>query len=373
MRVFYAKRSKGLNVISQLYGQQKIYSFTDGKYVPRTPQDEVRLMVHPAYDVDFYDIEQEEFSYETSVNIFIAADYNNMLSKLIRVARAKTVEEAEAIIVWQDVWGREDILKWRKQGKTVICLQHGFRSHLIYSDYRMYRPYYEPDYHKKLSKKERPIYDKKTRMCGFKPSPLSASHFFCWSPQDKKDMIKIGIKSDRIRVIGNPILTMPQTQIRSGSGFKVLFFTQRYKSIMKERENELLIEELLKVPGLALKIKTKDENEAKHYEGLDVEWSNRKLGNHSMINWNLIDWADVVVEMYFSTSSIMSIHSGVQAVDCNFFAQEKPKQVVERITKTLQGDHFNQSEVDRYKLYSGYDEGDATGNTIKEMEDIRHA
>ena len=101
-----------------------------------------------------------------------------------------TPEEAEIVFVWNDFTIKEDVLRWQKEGKKVICFEHGWNA---FFDYKL--------------NNHIPI----------------ADGFLALGKNSAKSLIECGLNQQKVLITGNPNLG----KIRK---IKPYFFPHRKKS-----------------------------------------------------------------------------------------------------------------------------------------------
>lgn len=197
---------------------------------------------------------------------------HNQLLSLTDLPFTKNINEADTLIVWNDIYPTERALIdfARKRGIKTCVMQHGRRGSSQY-----YPPFSKEIYADKL---------------------------LVWGEADKKALLEVGHPDSKIQVVGCPILNKLKKRVEH-KGINVVFSPEHWDRPLEENRN--VMKELRKLKGV--KITTKIINSASHKEDFDnpVKTDVRD-NNHIEKCIDVLKWADLVVGISESTFELLA-------------------------------------------------------------------
>lgn len=343
--------------------------FADGEYIPRERDVGLALLMHPGHGTMFHSevILEHGLSYPRDVRVHYS-NLNGILDSALPYFELTPYQYAQAVLLMTDIHKTDDVHNMKKDGKKVVVVQHGFRASRNYMAYSEHKPYSN----KTLEQFRRPgrIFQEKKRIASMTANEFISDLFCAWSRQDKLDMVKNGVPRSKIVVVGCPVLGEKMPRITPETR-RVLFVPRRGFVDVNDYENKIIYEKLRKIKDIELRVKPKNQEDARYYNQEHVVLSDRRLRTHIPMVDGLIEWLDVVIETKFSTFSMKAIHAGKEAIDMCYCV--KPVRNLNRyIEESLKpGPQFvNKDSLYLYSRFSGWREGDPAENIYNAVKGL---
>lgn len=183
----------------------------------------------------------------------------------------KTFEEADKIVLWNDVNPVErGIINYaRRLGKKVIVMQHG----------------------RKGTSKYYPPFNEK----------IQADKLLVWGEFDRKSLLQAGQPADKIAVVGSTVFSHLKGRVPH-EGINVVFCPEHWDREVEE--NEKVKKELRKLKGVKITTKIIESHDPKKYD--NPIQSNRDLPTHLSICAEVLSTADLVVGISESTFELLA-------------------------------------------------------------------
>jgi len=214
-------------------------------------------------------------------------DHNGILSDLgPHFELVKTVQEAEVVVLWQDIIGMElMIAKLVKQlHKPIVVIQHGAHG--------------MEDYIPPLSNK------------------LLADKILVWGEYDKDQLMKAGISPKRIEITGTTIFKHLKGRTPH-KGTHILFSPEHWDYDIEENlELYNKLKKICKKNKWELKVKVMEQHEEDRYKEHMV-YSNRGQPEHLDICCDTLAWTDVVVSISEITLELLAQASDIPVICCD--------------------------------------------------------
>jgi len=214
-------------------------------------------------------------------------DHNGILSDLgPHFELVKTVQEAEVVVLWQDIIGMElMIAKLVKQlHKPIVVIQHGAHG--------------MEDYIPPLSNK------------------LLADKILVWGEYDKDQLMKAGISPKRIEITGTTIFKHLKGRTPH-KGTHILFSPEHWDYDIEENlELYNKLKKICKKNKWELKVKVIERHDKDRYKEHMV-YSNRGQPEHLDICCDTLAWTDVVVSISEITLELLAQASDIPVICCD--------------------------------------------------------
>ena len=214
-------------------------------------------------------------------------DHNGILSDLgPHFELVKTVQEAEVVVLWQDIIGMElMIAKLVKQlHKPIVVIQHGAHG--------------MEDYIPPLSNK------------------LLADKILVWGEYDKDQLMKAGISPKRIEITGTTIFKHLKGRTPH-KGTHILFSPEHWDYDIEENlELYNKLKKICKKNKWELKVKVMEQHDKDRYKEHEV-YSNRGQPEHLDICCDTLAWTDVVVSISEITLELLAQASDIPVICCD--------------------------------------------------------
>ena len=214
-------------------------------------------------------------------------DHNGILSDLgPHFELVKTVQEAEVVVLWQDIIGMElMIAKLVKQlHKRLIVVQHGAHG--------------MEDYVPPLS------------------NILLADKILVWGEYDKDQLMKAGISPKRIEITGTTIFKHLKGRTPH-KGTHILFSPEHWDYDIEENlELYNKLKKICKKNKWELKVKVIERHDKDRYKEHMV-YSNRGQPEHLDICCDTLAWTDVVVSISEITLELLAQASDIPVICCD--------------------------------------------------------
>jgi len=193
-------------------------------------------------------------------------------------------DEAEKIVLWQDVMGEERGLAKLAHAlkKPVIQIQHGRRG---YTQYRY------PFNKEMLSDK-----------------------FCIWGKTDKDNLIEAGIPEDKLVITGTTVFRHLKPKIKH-KGKNIVFSPDHWDYDIQE--NDKVVDVLRKLKGVNITTKVMEMHDIRKYD--NPVFSNRNRPNHLEVCAEVLRKADLVVAISEGTFELMAQILNIPVVIANLF------------------------------------------------------
>lgn len=198
-------------------------------------------------------------------------EHNPVLS-LLDLPFTKNIDEADTLIVWNDVYPLERTLidYARKKGKKTYVMQHGRRG-----SSRYYPPFNEQIY---------------------------ADKMLVWGGGDLESLVRAGHPKEKIKIVGSPLLTKIKPKVEH-KGINIVFSPEHWDRPLKE--NIAVRDELRKLKNV--KIITKLIDSPSHKEEYDNPIKTKVSDeDHIETCINVLKRADLVVGISESTFELLA-------------------------------------------------------------------
>ena len=198
-------------------------------------------------------------------------EHNQVLS-LTNLPFTHDIDQADILITWNDIYPVERSLIdfARKRGKKTYVMQHGRRGSSQY-----YPPFSKQIY---------------------------ADKMLVWGEGDKKALVEAGHPSDKIEVVGCPLLTKLKPKVPH-KGINIVFSPEHWDRPLEE--NLKVRDELRKLKGV--KITTKLINSPSHQDKYDrIIRTTVGQKDHIEKCIDVLKWADLVVGISESTFELLA-------------------------------------------------------------------
>lgn len=205
---------------------------------------------------------------------YYLTDHNRVLAdvrKALGEQIVSTPEEADKVIVWQDVIGLSmGIVKLAKmKGKPSIMMQHGRWGTSLY-----YPPFNQP---------------------------ILADYICVWGQQVKDKMLTTGISPKRLHITSSTIFKylIPR---KPHQGINIVFTPEHWDADVPE--NHLVYDELKKIKEVNLIVKTVNLYDKDNYE--NVIYTDRGREEHLKICAEVLSTADIVIGVMEGTFELLA-------------------------------------------------------------------